>query len=266
MITILFDTGYELKIELEENSFVQRWRQLFQKELACKEILQVDTFSSFYNEVESRQHLTDSIEKVNVFLKTTFIQIPTDEDFNNPDYYNFLHTRFEKLAGPDWEKPTKLMTIAPKEIRLAIRHINRFCHRLELRPYKIEPLMRVEFDSTCREILFDQDYKLFESMYEKDRVYLDYSTLGKSLYACYKDGLDPSYAALKLQRHYCASFVIIFDQFITRPKNESFEVWLDKHNIDKSIQGSGVIPIGKIVSNSFESVIKSRRIEKITLD
>ena len=39
---------------------------------------------------------------------------------SNPDYYNFLHTRFEKLAGPDWEKPTKLMTIAPKEIRLAI--------------------------------------------------------------------------------------------------------------------------------------------------
>lgn len=264
-IKILFDTGYELAIRLNNNSFVQRWSTLLAEELASKEILQTDTFSPFFTEDESTEYLVSAINQVNDFLKVDFVPLPTN--VNSQEYYNLLHSSFEKLAGPDWSKPSKLMVIAPKEIQLAIRHINRFCHRLEQQPYKIESWMRVEFDTSRRETLLDDDYALFSSMNDANTVYLDYSTLGKSLYECYKDGLDPTYEGLKVQEHYCANFIILFDQQSRIDENE-FTCWLKKYKVDpKLVRSNGAIPLGKVEGiSSLQSVLKSRKINKITLE
>jgi hypothetical protein len=171
IITISFDQAPDLHIQLDQNAFVFKWASLLQEELQTKEILQLDTFSFFITEQESRQHLLEAINTVNKFLKTVFIDIPTDSDFKNPDYYNYLHLQFEKLAGSDWSNPTKLMLLAPPAVKLAVRHINRFCHRLEQQPYKIEPVLRIEFDSSRREPLAEEDYKFFGQSDETNRVF-----------------------------------------------------------------------------------------------
>lgn len=266
-IKILFDTDVELTIRLNNNGFVQRWANLLAEELESKEILQTDTFSSFFTEDESIEYLIGAINKVNKFLKVDFVPLPGNDDINNRDYYNFLHTKFEKLAGSDWNKPTKLMVIAPKEIQIAIKHINRFCHRLENRPYKIESWMRVEFNTVRRELLLDDDYSLFESIADINTVYLDYSTLGKHLYECYQDGLDPQYQGLKIQEHYCANFVMLFEQRVNIDA-DNFKQWLNKYNVSPELlKSNGAIPLGKIEeADSLQLVINSRKINKIILE
>lgn len=267
-IKISFDLGIDLHIKLDQNNFVKKWSKFLSEELVTKEILQLDTFSFFISEDEARKHLINAIVTVNKFLKTSFIDIPTEDDFNNSAYYIHLHEQFEKLAGPDWSKPTRLMVIAPPAVRLAVRHINRFCHRLEQQPYKLEPMLRVEFDSDRREPLANEDYALFESMKDNNRVYLDYSTLGKSLYDCYEDGLDPTYAGLKMQEHYCANFILKFGEITTRKSQIGFREWLAKHGIDNgSIKNNGHIPLGYIVEeNVLQSIVNCRKINKITLE
>jgi hypothetical protein len=267
-IKISFDRGVDLHVKLDQNTFVKKWSKLLDEELHTKDILQVDTFSFFISEAEAKQHLITAINTINQFLKTLFIAVPTEENFNDPDYYNHLHEQFEKLAGPDWSKPTQLMVIAPSEVRLAVRHINRFCHRLERRPYKVEPVLRVEFDSSRRESLAVEDYELFVPPIEDGRVYLDYSTLGKSLYECYQDNLDPNYAGLKMQEHYCANFIVSLGTMTTKESYAGFNTWLVKHGIDpKSVKNNGHIPLGYIVEkNMLQSVVNCRTINKITLE
>ena len=223
MIKVSFDHDINLHVALDQNSFVDKWTALLAEELLTKNILQLDTFSFFLSEEESKNHLITAITTINRFLKTTFIDVPTDSMFSDPDYYNHLHIKFEKLAGPDWDKPTKLMVIAPADVQLAVRHINRFCHRLEQRPYKIEPVIRVEFDSHRREPLAEEDYQLFSTLYENNRVYLDYSTLGKSLYECYEDDLSPDYAGVKMQEHYSANFILKFGKTTSRKPKDNFK-------------------------------------------
>jgi hypothetical protein len=266
-VKILFDTGFELAIKLNNNSFIQRWTDLLADEISTKEILQVDTFSSFFSKDVSIEYLTSAINKVNSFLKVDFVPLPKDSEINSQDYYNLLHSKFEKLAGSDWSKPTKLMVVAPQEIQLAIKQINRFCHRLEQRPYKIESWLRVEFNTSRRELLLAEDYNLFEPIKDANIVYLDYSTLGKSMYECYQDGLDPTYSGLKIQEHYCANFVMLFDHPPAVDKDK-FNQWLKQYNVDTSLlKSSGAIPLGKIEdNNALQSVLKSRKINKITLE
>jgi hypothetical protein len=267
-IKISFDLGVNLHIKLDQNNFVKKWAKLLVEEIETKEVLQLDTFSFFISENESKNHLIDAISTVNNFLKTTFIDIPTEKNFEESAYYNHLHEKFEKLAGPDWSIPTRLMCVAPKSVKLAVRHINRFCHRLEQRPYKVEPMLRVEFDSHRRELLSNEDYQLFESFEKNNRVYLDYSTLGKSLYECYEDGLDPTYSALKMQDHYCANFILKFGDTTKQKSQAGFKEWLIQHGIDyKSIKNTGSIPLGYIVEeNALQSIINCRKINKITLE
>jgi hypothetical protein len=267
-IKISFDQEVILHIKLNQNDFVSKWVALLEDELQTKEILQLDTFSSFFTEEESRQHLRDAIQTVNNFLKVTFIELPSDNDLLDPNYYNLLHEKFEKLAGPDWSNPTRLMVVSPKQVQLAVRHINRFCHRLEYRPYTIAPYLRVEFDSSKRLPLDNSDYELFEAPTQTDCVYLDYSTLGKNLYECYQDNLDPNYGALKLQENYCANFVLKFNNTSEPKARDGYKDWLIAHSLDPvKIKGSGQIPLGYIVEqNQLNSVIKCRKINKITLE
>jgi hypothetical protein len=266
-LNIYFDTDVVLHINLYDNPFVQKWKELLQEELTTKSILQTDTFSFFMTEEESQKYLVDAITVVNGFLKHEFIAIPNGNDFVNANYYNDLHIKFEQLSGPDWDKPTKLILIAPPEVRLAIKHINRFCHRLEQRPYSIEPLLRVEFDTHKRIPLEPEDYEYFDKTMSGS-VYLDYSTLGKSLYDLYEDNLPVDYKGLKMQQHYAANFIVKFEEPTQRKPSHRFKSWLELQGINpSSISNTGHIPLGNIVEpNHFDLIVKSRKINKITLE
>lgn len=262
-IVLKFDNGSNLTINLDKNNFVTRWLDLFSQEIKTKPILQIDTFSNFYTEQESLGYLKSAIKTVNRFLRRDFVEMPPD--ILDREYFNRLHVQFEKLAGPDWEHPTRLMCLAPADIKLAIKHVNRFCHRLETQPYQLIPQLRVEFDTDFRLLLEDQDYKLFEIDYKKNKVYLDYSTLGKSLYECFVDGLPPTYSGMKMQQHYCANFLMFFEK--PQIKVGEFTNWLDKHNISSNIQRHGMMPLGNIAGEvELHKVIECRKITNIILE
>ena len=262
-LTLHFNTGYQLVICLESTDFVSRWRQLLTKEIQTQTILQIDTFSFCMPEDASRAQLVNSIQTVNNFLKREFIRLPNDNEWDNQEYYNYLHRQFEQLSGPDWDQPTRLIQIAPAHVRLAIRHVNRFCHRLEQRPYQQLPYMRVEFDTSNREPLKPDDYKLFVQTNDAGQVYLDFSTLGKSLQECYLDGLTPDYVGARVQNHYSANFVIQFES----DSDPGFESWLNNHKISVATKGLGHIPLGYIVdTKARQSIEKCSTINKITLE
>lgn len=264
-IKIVFDTGYELIVDLLDNDFVQRWSELLSQEIQRGSLLQEDTFSNFIPESLARQRLEQSIDTVNKFLRHEIIPIPVSSDYDNPEFYNRLHEQFEKLAGPDWDRPTRLMLAAPADVKLAVRHINRYCHSLERRPYRVQPFLRVEFDTHRRELLQEHDFELFKPVSTDYTVVVDYSTLGKSLYECYEDGLTPDYPGMKQQQHYCANFILRFGDEPDRPSKQGFYQWLEHHNITTSAIGH--IQLGNIADKTaFDKVKQCAKIVTIKLE
>lgn len=265
-IILVFDTGYELNIDLFDNDFVKRWSRLLSQEISSDSLLQEDTYSSFIPEFLARQRLEEAIISVNGFLKREFISIPCAADYDDPDFYIRLHGKFEQLAGSDWSRPTRLMTIAPDNIKLAIKHINRYCHRLERRPYFEYSMMRLEFNTHRRESLTMDDYALFQPVTEPNIAVLDYSTLGKSLYECYKDGLSADYTGAKVQNHYCANFILQF----TTPHFDykGFRNWCAEQGIVKiPAPELGQLQLGKIHDQeAFDQVKKTAKIVDIILE
>jgi hypothetical protein len=264
---VTFDTQYRLTINLYDTDFVSRWVSVLKEDLKKNNILQTDTYCSLMTEEQAKAILIESIVKINTFLKTDLIAIPTGDDFENLDYYNYLHSKFEKLAGPSWENPTRLVLVAPIDIRLAIRHINRFCHRLESRPYKVEPFMRIEFDSSIRVPLHDQDYNFFEVIDEPGAVVLDYATLGKTLFECFQDGLAPDYIGLKHQHHYCSNFKLKFQSEYSQEKIKEFNDWIEVNqlkNLPKSVFGE--IKLGCFDPLAYNEIIKTSKILNITIE
>ena len=267
-IKITLDTGYEFIIDLISNDFVNRWSSLLDQEITRNSLLQEDTYSAVISESQARRRLEDAIIIVNGFLKREFIPVPTAEDYNSVGFYNSLHEKFEKLAGPDWDTPTRLMVIAPKPVKIAVRHINRYCHRLETQPYKLKKSMAVEFDTIDRMPLQRDDYKLVQTVNNHNTVTLDYSTLGKSLYDCFVDGLPPTYTGVKIQHHYCANFVMQFENPDRLRNNEEFLKWLSAHDITNIPPSElGRIHLGNIVQpDAFTEVVKSNKIQSIVLE
>jgi len=265
-IRIVFDTGYELTVSLYDNDFVKRWCRLLDQEIRHGSLLQEDTFSGFIPESLAKERLRQSIVTVNNFLKREYIAIPSDKDYKQSEFYNLLHEKFEQLAGPDWDHPSRLMCIAPAEIKLAVRHINRYCHRLETRPYKVETQMRVEFDTTQRCLLEPDDYALFQPNRNPNVVLLDYSTLGKSLRECFQDGLTADYHHVKIQQHYCANFILRFEP---EPyTTQGFIQWCHQQGINNIPSSElGHIQLGTIDQpDSYECVKKTATIQSITLE
>lgn len=265
-IRLIFDTGYELIVDLFDNEFVSRWSRLLNQEIACGSLLQEDTYSNFIPETLARQRLENAIDSVNSFLKREFISKPCVSDYDNPDFYNQLHEKFERLAGPDWSKPTRLMIVAPAHIKLAIKHINRYCHRLERRPYVEYSSMRLEFNTHQRELLTSNDYTLFEPVLEPNIVVIDYATLGKSLYECYIDNLNVNYNGVKVQHHYCANFILQFEQPCI--DYDGFKNWCAKQGIiEIPAQEIGYLQIGKIRNQAaLDYVKKTSKIVDIILE
>jgi hypothetical protein len=185
-IAINFNTGFQLTITLRDIDFVHRWARLLESELQNSSLMQDHIYSSLMTEIQCQQHLRQAILTVNKFLKKEFIAVPTDQDFTTDNYFNDLHQKFEQLAGDDWDRPTRLVLLAPDAVKKAIKDINRFCRRLERRPYRIDPFMRIEFNTAQRLPLLEQDYELFEPVDHDDNVerdllsYIAYAQMGKT--------------------------------------------------------------------------------------
>lgn len=266
-LKITFDTEYQLIINLRDNDFVRRWVDFLEQELKYTFVLQEDTYSFRDTEEQAKHKLIQAIKVVNSFTKREFISIPSDEDFEKVDFYNTLHEKFEQLAGPSFDQPSKIMLIGPDKIRDSIRLINRYCHRLERRPYRQERQMRVEFCRCSRKSLTEEDLNLFEMPKQDNVVLLDYSTLGKSLVECFQDQLTPDYPGMKIQRHYSPNFIIRFKYEEGFPVEE-FSDWLKKHGYENIPKGAlGAIVLGEYNGLDAEKMImQTTKIKSIEIE
>ena len=90
-----------------------------------EDIDHVRSFFGLRTRDEIKDMLLDAVTNINGFLKKDFIKIPKQIDWNEQNLYNTLHIAFEKLSG-EFDNPTKLMKIAPEDIKEDIRNLN-FC-------------------------------------------------------------------------------------------------------------------------------------------
>ena len=113
------------RINLYDHTVAHKWKNLIESIYVGdgEDIDHMRTFFSLRTRDEIRDMLLDAVTNINTFLKTGFIKIPKQINWNDQDLYNTLHMAFEKLSG-DFDNPTKLMKIAPMNIKENIRDLN----------------------------------------------------------------------------------------------------------------------------------------------
>tara|TARA_E500000178_G_C16626175_1_gene575536 strand:- start:25 stop:585 length:561 start_codon:yes stop_codon:yes gene_type:complete len=176
---------------------------------------------------------------------------------------------FEKLSG-DFDNPTKLMKIAPMNIKENIRDLNFCVHKLEHGSIEHSsskstlddlPIQWTKKRTTTPRIkLTEEEHSLFQFNKIKNEVYLSYNELGKSYVDLYKDNLPIDYGATK-NNHYIGADINIA---LTDKENifeSGFIDWCKDNNIDPSEKkhGIGLLPIGKVETIDIEHLTKDSK-------
>lgn len=271
MLEIEVDGDKTVVVNLNNNSFVHKWAQLFEETLSTCDIEQNNSFSCVLSETQSQQRLLSAIQIVNKFLKKQFIEVPDTIDWDNQDWYNYLHSKFEKLSGPFGE-PTKLFMLAPGEVKTAIRDINTYVHRLETRPYKPVKAWYISFDKNrYRRIpLQPDDYNLFQYHLCSGEAFIQYAELGKTYLDIFNDNLPLDYQGVKNLHYYSAEFSIWLSDQDKIIYEDDFYQWANNNGIDTSNKqlGLGFIPIGKVtdVSHARNIVCNGSKITNLRIN
>jgi len=116
-------------ITLNDNNFTCKWVEELHWCVTHCEFNQLEAFASMASLNESSLILKESCVTINRYLKN-FIEIKDNLLDQPQEYFNYLHSIFEKLSG-EYANPTRLFAIAPLELKEAIRRLNFFIHRVE---------------------------------------------------------------------------------------------------------------------------------------
>lgn len=257
MLEIEVDHCHLVAVDLYPNDFVSRWARLFEQTVASCALDQVESFSCNLTEAQARERLMASIKAINQFFKREFIDIPNQINWEDQEWYNYLHSKFEHLSGT-FDQPTRLFAIAPDPIKEAIRALNLYVHRLEIRPYRRIPWY-ISFDKNCyvRLPLESADYEHFQNHIESGQVFIHYAELGKTTIDLYDDNLPKDYPGLKNLHYYSAEISLHLGSEPIELFTDGFQKWAKYHSIDITDpkQGIGIIPIGEV-----RNVDKARQI------
>ena len=191
------------RIELYDNAVAHKWKKLIQSIYVGdgEDIDSVRTFFKFRSQNEIQEILLRAITNINNFLKRDFIKVPTHIDWNDQELYNDWHKSFELLAG-EFDKPTKLMALAPLHIQESIRDLNFCVHALEDSSSQSLNIQWTKKRSQLPRIkLQTNEYELTQFHMTKNEVYLGYNEVGKSYIDLWKDNLPSNYKATK-NNHY----------------------------------------------------------------
>ena len=247
LLTVALGVNAEdrLHIQLHDSKFVNRWSNEFRWCLDNCEFDRNENFACFQSLEERKQVLLDSVAVINRFLrksyKADFFEL---SDRIDQDWFNYLHEKFEQLSGT-YENPSKLMSIAPKEVRQSIRNLNFFIHLTESYEENIDSPLYISFDKDrYRRIpLEDDDYKLFQFERKRGCLYLNYCELGKPTNDVFKDGLSLDYPALK-DLHYFSGDCQLHLSDDLHPGTD-FVDWLITNDLGNK-RGIGSIELGKL--------------------
>jgi hypothetical protein len=235
-------------ILLNDNDFVYKWLQELQWCMTHCDFVQHEAFASMTSLQEAAEILKQSCIIINRYIKN-FIDIKDDILAQPTDYFNYLHSRFEKISGP-FGKPTKLFAIAQPELKQAIRNLNFYTHRVETKKSsEVSFYMSFDKDRYRRIPMEDSDYEYCEFKLDPGTLFVHYAELGKDFFDLYKDGLDISYPGFKNLHYYSGESMMFF-----RPINPFFSpkysTWLTNQGIDPYNKrlGHGKIPLGTVIN------------------
>ena len=234
------------EIFLNDSHFVNKWVSEFQWCLDNCKINQQEAFAGLVSLENSVPNLIKSCETINQYIKN-FIEIRNDVLSQPQDYFNYLHLKFEELSG-EFGKPTRLFSIAPDNLKNAIRNLNFFVHRLE-KKQDCQQLLYFSFDKDCyrRFRLSEDDYANFQFELEPGTLCLHYAELGKNFNDLYKDKLPIDYGNFKNLHFYSGEASLLFCKYQTF-QDSNYETWIRSHGYDpyNKTLGHGKIPLGII--------------------
>lgn len=268
-LTVLLGSSGEesFDINLYDNSFARKWAKEFQWCLENCEINQDEAFSGLLSLEESCKILMDSCLIINKYLKN-FIEV-RDNILDQPqDYFNYLHSKFEKLSG-GFGSPTRIFSLANKELKDAIRNLNFYLHRVETKIPEV-PYLYFSFnkDQYRRLSLDPQDYDFFEFDLPAGTLYLHYAELGKEFLDLYQDNLPIDYPGLQNLHYYSGEASLIFFPY-SLLSDENYVQWMKDNSIDPCDKklGHGRIPLGLVedLEHSLQKIKNQKNIFKILI-
>jgi hypothetical protein len=233
-------------IQLNSNSFTQKWVNEFRWHLDHCSINQTEAFASLITSAESADILTTACKTINKYLRG-FIEIRSDLENQPQEYFNYLHSKFEKISG-SYDKPTRIFAIANSELKAAIRALNFYTHSVEEKK-KIQQLyFSFDKDSARRQRLSEDDYQFYEFSFPPGTLHTQYVELGKEYIDLYEDGLPLDYSGFTNLHYYGGEAVLRFDEY-NAFDDVGYYNWLVKNNIDPYNKrlGHSRIPLGTVV-------------------
>ena len=249
-IQITIDNTHITTIECFDTPIGIKYPKLLQK-LIKQNGLQIDhkeSFDNYMTEQQIKNIMLDAFTTLNKFFKKTIIDINKIE-WNSQTWRNKLHTVFEKLNG-EYDSPSKFMVIAPKDIKEAVRIVNRGVHLLELQPTKQEYSFFWNKNYITREPMTDEDYECTEFVYKPGTAYLSYNEVGKDLRDLYEDNLSIEYPRLK-NNHYIGPDMEFNFTRSDSVFESNFYQWMVENRLDPHDKklGIGKFPVGHYSQN-----------------
>ena len=243
VVTLGASSEASFDIHLYDTKFVSKYVNELLWCLQNCEFNQHEVFATLYSIDESKQELLNACLTINKYLKN-FISI---EDTDLQEYYNYLHTKFEELSG-GFGTPTRLFSIANAELKQAIRNLNFFIHRLEVKK-EAYPSLYISFnkDQYRRCPLSEEDYEQLVFKFPAGTLFLHYVELGKEYFDLYKDNLTVDYTGAKNLHYYSGESSLMFED-LDYFADQQYVDWLNDNNIDRFNKklGHGKIPLGYV--------------------
>jgi hypothetical protein len=247
-LTVVLGASQEASfdITLNDNSFTTKWVEELRWCLLNCEFDQQEAFATLISLEQAELILKNSCAVINRYLKN-FIDIRDDILSQPQDYFNYLHVIFEKLSG-EYSNPTKLVSVAPYELKQAIRNLNFFIHRVETKEQP-NPSMYISFnkDQYRRLPLATEDYAYFQFTFPKGTLFLHYAELGKEYTDLYEDNLTADYQGTKNLHYYSGEAFLSWDHYDVFA-DQNYLKWLQDNGIDpyNKLLGHGKIPLGTV--------------------
>ena len=242
-IVFTIDNVHTSTVQCFENAIAKKYIKILHQHVnKGMHIDNIESFGKYRSDKQTQDMLLESIDNINIFFKRKVIDLKVD--WNNHDFYNNLHEVFENLNG-EWDKPTRLIKMAPKKIKESIRNLNRLLHELEPGTTRANQYhLRWDKDHIWRENLSEKEYATITYERTAGHVYVGYNEVGKTHQELYQDHLPADYENTKNWHHIGPD--LWFERESGPWFKDGFVDWCKDSGIDPydSKTGLGGLPIG----------------------
>lgn len=264
-VTLGASSEASFDIELFETKFVDKWLSEFRWCLDNCSFVQHEAFATLLTLEQSAERLKQSCDTINRYLPG-MLDLRDDPLSEPQEYFNYLHSKFEALNG-EFDRPSRLFSIANAELRSAIRDLNFFVHRCETRREPRSCLyMSFDKDRYRRRPMEVEDYDHAEFVLPAGTLMTHYMELGKDFEDLFEDGLGLDYPGFRNLHYFGGEAAVTLKEFnlFERP---GLKQWLQNQGLDpyNKALGHGRIALGRVIDldRTRTLIDKHRHLNKI---